>query len=80
MFFVFATMALSLIFAYFGRNKVAILLMLVCLALGVNLFLRDIYSPEDGFRMPWIQVRAIAPVRHQTGFDTPEWIFYGDIA
>jgi len=82
MLFVFTTMALSLVFAYIGRNKVAMLLMFACLSLGVNLFLRDIYSPEDGFRIPWIQVRAITPFQQQpgSGLDTPERIVYGGIA
>lgn len=75
-------MALSLIFAYFGRNKVAMLLIFACLALGVNLFLRDIYSPEDGFRMHWIQVRVITPFPQPPapGLDTLERIAYRGIA
>jgi hypothetical protein len=31
--------------------------MLVCLALSIGLFLFEIYSPEYGFRMPWLQVQ-----------------------
>jgi hypothetical protein len=31
--------------------------MLVCLALSIGLFLFEIYNPEYGFRMPWLQVQ-----------------------
>jgi hypothetical protein len=27
----------------------------LCLTLSIGLFLFEIYSPETGFRMPWIQ-------------------------
>jgi hypothetical protein len=36
--------------------------MLLCLALSIGLFLFEIYSPEYGFRMPWLQVQIeVAP-------------------
>lgn len=38
-----------------GRRSLAIALFAACLALSVGLFLFEIYSPEYGFRMPWIQ-------------------------
>ncbi|WP_049857983.1 hypothetical protein [Trabulsiella odontotermitis] len=81
MLIVFTVLALSLLFAYFGRKMVATLLIIICLALSVKQFLWDIYSPEDGFRMPWLQVKVIAPFQQQyPGFDVPEWITHGDIA
>jgi hypothetical protein len=61
---VFATMSLALLAGYYGPRWFAILFMLVCLALSVGLFLFEIYSPEYGFRMPWLQVQLelIPPV------------------
>jgi hypothetical protein len=36
--------------------------MLACLALSTGLFLFEIYSPEYGFHMPWLQVQLdVAP-------------------
>ena len=52
---VFATMSLALIFGWFGKRSLAIALFALCLALSIGLFLFEIYSPEYGFRMPWIQ-------------------------
>lgn len=54
---VFATLSLALLAAYFGPPRLAALAMLVCLALSIGLFLFEIYSPEYGFRMPWLQVQ-----------------------
>jgi hypothetical protein len=58
---VFATLSLALLAAYFGPRWLAIVFLLVCLALSVGLFLFEIYSPEYGFRMPWLQVYFDAP-------------------
>lgn len=52
---VFATMSLALICGWLGRRSIAIALFALCLALSIGLFLFEIYSPEYGFRMPWIQ-------------------------
>jgi hypothetical protein len=57
MFAVFATMSLALLGGHCGPRWFAILSMLVCLALSIGLFLFEIYSPEYGFRMPWLQVQ-----------------------
>jgi hypothetical protein len=54
---VFATLSLALLTAYFGSRRLAILSILLCLALSIGLFLFEIYSPEYGFRMPWLQVQ-----------------------
>ncbi|GLU25052.1 hypothetical protein [Brucella sp. NBRC 12950] len=59
MLLVFAVLALSLIFAWFGRQSVAIFLAVLCLVLGVKQFLWEIYSSEYGYRMPWIQTEVI---------------------
>jgi len=52
---VFATMSLALICGWFGRRPLAIAIFALGLALSIGLFLFEIYSPEYGFRMPWIQ-------------------------
>ena len=38
-----------------GGRSLAVALFVLCLALSIGLFLFEIYSPEYGFRMPWIQ-------------------------
>jgi hypothetical protein len=54
---IFAAMSSALLAGYFGPRWFAVLSMLVCLALSIGLFLFEIYSPEYGFRMPWLQVQ-----------------------
>jgi len=59
---VFATLSTALLAAYRGPRWLAVLSMLACLALSTGLFLFEIYSPEYGFRMPWLQGQLdIAP-------------------
>lgn len=52
---IFAMLFAALVTGWFGRRSIAILFVAVALALAVHLFLWEIYSPEYGFRMPWIQ-------------------------
>jgi hypothetical protein len=52
---VFVTMSLALIVGWYGRRSLAVALLVLCLTLSIGLFLFEIYSPETGFRMPWIQ-------------------------
>jgi hypothetical protein len=52
---VFATMLLALVVGRFGPAWLAILSLIACLGLSVGLFLFEIYSPDYGFRMPWLQ-------------------------
>jgi len=54
---IFATLFLALLAAWMGRQKIAVACLVLCLALSAGLFLFEIYSPEYGFRMPWIQTR-----------------------
>lgn len=56
---VFASLSLALVLGWFGRRSIAVLCILLCLALAVKEFLWEIYSPNYGFRMPWIQTRYI---------------------
>jgi hypothetical protein len=52
---IFATLSAALLVGWFGRRRVAILLVAIALVLAIHLFLWEIHSPEYGFRMPWIQ-------------------------
>ena len=58
---VFATMFLALLFAWLGRRAMAGVCIVASLLLSVGLFLYEVYSPEYGFRMPWIQVEREGP-------------------
>ena len=52
---IFALLCAALLVGWFGRRSIAILLVAVTFALAIHLFLWEVYSPEYGFRMPWIQ-------------------------
>ncbi|MCU1729363.1 hypothetical protein NTD86_20525 [Pseudomonas sp. 7P_10.2_Bac1] len=56
MFVVFGVLALALVVGWFGNRKFSLLLLLVFFILAVKVFLWEIYSPDYGYRMPWIQV------------------------
>jgi hypothetical protein len=53
---IFATLLLAFVAGRFGPRWLAVSFVLACLALSIGLFLFEIYSPEYGFRMPWLQV------------------------
>ncbi|OYW53938.1 MAG: hypothetical protein B7Y80_00420 [Hyphomicrobium sp. 32-62-53] len=55
---VFASLTLALILGCLGRTREALGAIAVCLGLAIWLFLFEIYSPEYGFRMPWISTEA----------------------
>jgi hypothetical protein len=57
---VFATLWSALLAAYCGPRWLAVAAIVACMALSIGLFLFEIYSPEYGFRMPWLQVRLDA--------------------
>ena len=54
---VFAAMLLTFTFGWFGHRQMAAACLVVCLGLSVWLFLFEVYSPDYGFRMPWIQTQ-----------------------
>ena len=56
---IFAVLLLALLFGWAGRTRLAVAAVLSCLMLSIGLFLWEVYSPEYGFRMPWIQVELI---------------------
>jgi hypothetical protein len=54
---IFATLMLAFLFCLTGPRWLALSFVLACLGLSIGLFLFEIYSPEYGFRMPWLQVQ-----------------------
>lgn len=54
---VFAATSLALVAGWSGRDRAAAALLALALVLAAGLFLWEIWSPVDGFRMPWIDVR-----------------------
>jgi hypothetical protein len=57
---VFATLVLAILLGQFGPRWAALASLFACLCLFVWLFLFEVYSPEYGFRMPWLQVGPAA--------------------
>ena len=58
---VFAAMTLALVLDRSNRQLEAITSVIAALVLLVALFLFEIYSPDYGFRMPWIQTELASP-------------------
>jgi hypothetical protein len=54
---IFLTMFLALLLGWLGHRRLAILSAAVCFACALWLFQWEIYSPTDGYRMPWIDTR-----------------------
>lgn len=59
---VFAATLLTLAFGWLGYRRIAAVCFAVCFGLSIWLFLFEIYSPDYGFRMPWIQTE----LEHET--------------
>jgi hypothetical protein len=55
---VFATLLLAFILDLWGLERLAVSCLFLSLTLCIGLFLWEVYSPEYGFRMPWLQVEA----------------------
>jgi hypothetical protein len=53
---VFATLLAALVFDFAGRRRAAIACLLLSFGLGVYLFLWEVYNPDYGFRMPWLEL------------------------
>lgn len=53
---IFAVLLMAFLLNVAGRGRLAVACLLASLALSVGLFLWEIYSPEYGFRMPWLKV------------------------
>ena len=57
---IFISMTLALLAARWGSRRLAVAALYVCLALSMGEFLWEIYSPVDGFRLPWLQGMILA--------------------
>ena len=55
---VYATLLIAFILDFAGRKRLAMSCLFLSLTLGVGLFLWEVYSPDYGFRMPWLQVEG----------------------
>jgi hypothetical protein len=53
---VFATLLIALVLDHSGARRWAATCLLACLILTIGLFLWEVYSPDYGFRMPWLKV------------------------
>jgi hypothetical protein len=53
---VFASLLLAFILDFAGLRRLAISCLFVSFVLCVGLFLWEVYSPDFGFRMPWLQL------------------------
>ena len=53
---VFATLLAALVLDFAGYGRAAVACLLLSLGLGAWLFLSDVYSPDYGFRMPWLEL------------------------
>lgn len=52
---VFAMLVAALGVELFGTKRLATMLLAAALVAATGLFLWEVYSPDYGFRMPWIQ-------------------------
>lgn len=64
MFLIFAVLVAAFALGWMGRETLAIAALILCLALAAGLFLWEVYSPTNGFAMPWISVDRAAPATH----------------
>jgi hypothetical protein len=53
---VFASLFLAFTLDFAGLRRLALACLLVCFVLCLGLFLWEVYSPEYGFRMPWLDL------------------------
>jgi hypothetical protein len=53
---IFAVLLLAFVLDLSGLRRVAGACLGISLILGICLFLWEIYSPDYGFHMPWLQV------------------------
>ena len=55
MLLIFAVLVLAFALGWWRRDLLSRLAIAVCLLLSIGLFLWEIYSPQYGFAMPWLQ-------------------------
>ena len=63
---IYAILLIAFVLDLLGRGRLAACCLFLSFIICVWLFLWEIYSPEYGFRMPWLQVELgpiFAPLR-----------------
>jgi hypothetical protein len=53
---IFALLASAFLLDFLGRRRPALICLAASLGLTLCLFAWEIYNPDYGFRMPWLQV------------------------
>jgi hypothetical protein len=53
---IFAFLTLAFLLDFLGRRRIAMICLAASLGLTVSLFAWEIYSPDYGFRLPWLEV------------------------
>jgi hypothetical protein len=53
---VFASLLLAFILDFAGLRRLAMSCLFASFVLCLGLFLWEVYSPDYGFRMPWLQL------------------------
>ena len=53
---IYAILLIAFVLDLLGRGRLAVCCLFLSFIICVWLFLWEIYSPEYGFRMPWLQV------------------------
>jgi hypothetical protein len=51
----FSALSLALVLAWFGARGLSLAVLALAFGLATGLFLWEVWSPEYGFRMPWLQ-------------------------
>jgi hypothetical protein len=59
---VFAALLAAFVCGWLHKTAAAIGLLALAFVLAAALFLWEVYSPQYGFAMPWIQVERVAPL------------------
>lgn len=58
---VFTALFLTFVLGWAGYRALSAITLIACLGLYLWEFQYEIYSPEYGFRMPWIQTELVLP-------------------
>lgn len=58
---VFAALLAAFVCGWLRKTAAAVGLLALAFVFAVALFLWEVYSPQYGFAMPWIQVERAAP-------------------
>jgi len=53
---VFAALLAALVFDFAGYSRAAVVCLALSFGLGAWLFLWEIYGPDYGFHMPWLEL------------------------